>query len=66
MISKMRAKRFFRELSLYELGQQTNIDASRLSLIERRFKRPSAEEAQRIAEVLNCAPGDLFEGYGGG
>jgi transcriptional regulator with XRE-family HTH domain len=60
MISPMRAKRFWRELSLWELGKQTNIEPARLSLIERGYKKPRPDEIKRIAEALGCSMSELL------
>lgn len=63
MISLLRAKRFFTELSLYDLGKLTSIDPARLSLIERDLKTPKAEEKNRIARVLKCRPEEIFPNH---
>jgi len=60
MISPLREKRFFGELSIYDLGQKTDIDPARISLIERGFKTPKENEKRKIAEILGCKVTDIF------
>ncbi len=60
MISPLREKRFFDELSIYDLSQNTGIDPSKISLIERGYKAPSADEKRKIAKALNCDVTDIF------
>ena len=60
MISPLRQKRFFEELSIYDLGQKTGIDPAKISLIERGYKVPRKDEKEIIAEALNCEISDIF------
>jgi len=60
MITPMKRKRFFQEISLWELSRQVDIQPTRLSLIERGFKQPHPDEMQKIAEALKCSPQELF------
>ena len=60
MISPLREKRFFSELSIYELSQKTGIDPARISLIERGYKIPREDEKTKIAESLTCPINDIF------
>lgn len=60
MITPMREKRFYSQLSIYQLGQRTGIDPAKISLIERGFKIPRQDEKERLANALNCTVNDLF------
>jgi len=60
MISPLREKRFFGELSIYDLSQKTGIDPARISLIERGYKNPKQDEKQKLAKVLGCKVEDIF------
>lgn len=66
MISRLRAKRFFAELSIYDLGKLTGIDPARLSLIERDLKTPKDEERERTSQALKCRPDEIFPDPVGG
>ncbi len=59
MISKMKLERIKKEMSQIDLWLKTEVPQWRISLIERGIP-PKSEEAQRIAEALNCHVGDLF------
>lgn len=60
MISPLRRKRFFGELSIYALGQKTGIDPARISLIERGYKIPREDEKEKIAQALDCQVEEIF------
>ena len=60
MISPLREKRFFGELSIYDLSQKTGIDPARISLIERGYKNPKEDEKQKLAKALGCKAEDIF------
>ena len=60
MISPLRQKRFFGELSIYDLSQKTGVDPARISLIERGYKMPREDEKERIAKALDCEIVDIF------
>ena len=60
MISPLREKRFFSELSIYDLSQKTGIDPARISLIERHYKAPREDEKVGMAKALNCQVKDIF------
>jgi len=60
MISPLREKRFFGELSIYDLSQRTGIDPSKISLIERGYKIPRQDEKDKIAQALSCEVEDIF------
>lgn len=64
MISALRRKRFFCELSIYDLSKKTGIDPARISLIERGYKAPKEGEKKKIAKVLGCKVKDVFPGNG--
>lgn len=60
MISPLREKRFFAELSIYDLGQRIGMDPAKLSLIERGYKIPREEERRQLAEALGCEIHEIF------
>lgn len=60
MISPLRSKRFFAELSIYDLGQKIGMDPARLSLIERGFKIPREEEKELLTRALGCEVHEIF------
>lgn len=60
MISPLREKRFFSELSIYDLSQRTGIDPARISLIERGYKVPREDEKKKIAQALDCQVKEIF------
>jgi len=60
MISPLREKRFFNELSIYDLSQKTDIDPAKISLIERGYKIPREDEKRKIAKVLGCKVSEVF------
>ena len=66
MISPLRAKRFFAELSIYDLEQKTGIDPARISLLERGYKHAREDEKRRIAEALGCKIAEVFPETQGG
>ena len=65
MISPLREKRFFGELSIYDLSQKTGIDAAKISLIERGYKVPRKDEKEKIARVFDCEVEEIFPKNGG-
>ena len=60
MISPLRQKRFFGELSIYDLSQKTGIHPPKISLIERGYVMPREDEKKRIARALGCKVTDIF------
>jgi transcriptional regulator with XRE-family HTH domain len=60
MISPLRAKRFFAQMSIYDLSVKTGIDPARISLIEREYKTPRDDEKERLAKALGCGVGEIF------
>ena len=60
MISHLRQKRFFTQLSIYDVSRMTGIDPGRLSLIERWYKTPRNDEKQKIAKALSCELDEIF------
>ena len=60
MISPLREKRFFAEVSIYELGLKTGIQPSKISLIERGYKAPSPDEKKKLAIALGCETTEIF------
>jgi transcriptional regulator with XRE-family HTH domain len=66
MISPLRKKRFFGELTIYDLSQKTGIDPARISLMERGYKIPREDEKVKISTALNCEITEIFPGGNGG
>ncbi|UCC39351.1 MAG: helix-turn-helix transcriptional regulator [Candidatus Aminicenantes bacterium] len=64
MISPLREKRFFKEMSLYDLALETDIDPARISLLERNYRVPKKDEKERLAKALNCRVEDIFPNNG--
>ena len=60
MISPLREKRFFGELTIYDLSQKTGVDPAKISLIERGYKVPRKDEKKKIAKVLGCKVAEIF------
>lgn len=60
MISPLREKRFFKEMSIYDLALETGINPARISLLERNYKVPRKDEKERLARALNCRVEDIF------
>jgi transcriptional regulator with XRE-family HTH domain len=60
MISPLRQKRFFLEITIYDLALRTGIDPARISLLERNYKTPRDEEREKLAAALNCDPSEIF------
>jgi len=60
MISPLKEKRFFSELSIYDLSKKTGIDPAKISLIEREYKTPREDEKRKIAKALSCKVPDIF------
>ena len=60
MLSPLRTKRFFNEMSIYDLGKITGIDPARISLIERDYKVPREDEKEKIAQALGCEVEEIF------
>jgi DNA-binding XRE family transcriptional regulator len=60
MITPMREKRFFAQMSIYDLAQKTGIDPARISLIERGYKVPRDVEKVKIANALGAKVMDVF------
>ena len=60
----MRVKRFFAQMSIYDLGLRSGIQPSKLSLIERGCVTPRLDEKEKLAEALGCEVEELFEQEG--
>jgi len=60
MISPLREKRFFKEMSIYDLSVKTGINPARISLMERGYKTPTEEEKKKIAKALGCEVPEIF------
>lgn len=51
----LKIARLLRGLTQYELSKLTKISAPRISLLERGFAQPSADELQRLANALSSS-----------
>ncbi len=60
MVSRLRAERILRELSLHDVREKTGIGISRLSLLEREIERPRRDEAEELSAVFNVPIHELF------
>jgi len=60
MISPMKEKRFFAQITIYDLSIKTKIDPGKISLIERGYKIPCDKEKTKIANALNCKIEEIF------
>ena len=60
MISSLKEKRFFSELTIYDLSKKTGIDPARISLMERGYKIPREDEKEKISTALNCEMTEIF------
>lgn len=61
MISPLRTKRFFAQLSIYDLHLKTGIQPSKISLIERGYQTARPDEKEKLAEALGCEVEEIFE-----
>ena len=50
MITAMKKRRFFAQMTIYDLATKTGIDPGRISLIERKYKMPRDDEKKKIAK----------------
>ena len=62
MITPMRERRFFAQMTIYDLAMKTGIDPGRISLIERGYKTPREEEKKKISDALGANVTDVFSG----
>jgi transcriptional regulator with XRE-family HTH domain len=60
MISPLRQKRFFSEMTIYDLSIRTGIDPARISLLERNYKVPQESEKRELAKALSCRVSEIF------
>lgn len=60
MISLLKERRFFTELTLNDVSERCGISTSKLSLIERGYVAARPDEKKRIAEALECCESDIF------
>ena len=56
----MRVKRFFKGISLDELGARVGIDQGKLSRAERGYATLTEDEKKRLADALNIAVEEIF------
>lgn len=60
MLSLLRQKRLFQELTIYDLERRTGLNTAKISLIERGYRNPRDEEKQKFAKALKCRVQDIF------
>lgn len=60
MISPLRTKRFFMEMSIYDVSKVTGIDPPKISLIERDLKKARDDEKEKFAIALKCTVDEIF------
>ncbi len=60
MITPMKKRRFFAQMTIYDLSIKTGIDPGRISLIERKYKTPRDDEKEKIAEALGVGVEEIF------
>ena len=66
MLSPLRQKRLFQELTIYDLERMTGLNIAKISLIERGYRNPQNEEKMKLASALKCKVADIFPENGGG
>ena len=60
-MTKMKAARLSRGLSLQEVGYRARVQAPHLSQIERRLLQPYPPQAKRLARVLGLEVDELLQ-----
>lgn len=60
MVNQMKLKRFLKGKSQDQFSQETGIDQSRISRIERGFAVAKDDEKRALAHALSAAIEDLF------
>jgi len=65
MLSPLRQKRLFQELTIYDLERRTGLNTAKISLIERGYRDPRDDEKQKLAKALKCRVEDIFPENGG-
>ena len=65
MLSSLRKKRLFQEMTIYDLERRTGLNPAKISLIERGYRSPRNDEKLKLAKALNCKVEDIFPGNGG-
>lgn len=58
--NRLREFRFFKGLTQWQLRVSTGINQTKLSLIERGYIEPKAEEKKALSKVLGAKPEELF------
>ncbi len=49
-----------KEITQFELSRRSGVHPSRLSLIENKLTKPTANEVRRISEALGMLPEEVF------
>ena len=60
MLSPLRQKRIFQELTIYDLERMTGLNTAKISLIERGYRNPRNDEKSKLAKALKCCVEDIF------
>ena len=60
MLSPLRQKRLFQELTIYDLERRTGLNTAKISLIERGYKNPRNDEKLKFAKALKCQVAEIF------
>ena len=66
MLSPLRQKRLFQELTIYDMERRTGLNTAQISLIERGYRNPRDEEKLKLAKALKCRVQDIFPDNGEG
>ena len=64
MLSPLRQKRLFQELTIYDMERRTGLNTAQISLIERGYRNPRDEEKLKLAKALKCRVQDIFPDNG--
>ena len=61
MFNKIKVLRALRNLTQDQIAKELRCDHSKISRIERGYIQPKPEEKQKIADLLEVSPGEIFE-----
>ncbi len=60
MVSRLRAERVLRSLTLFDVRKRTGVNIARLSLLERGIEKPRSSEREALAAVFEIPADELF------
>ena len=60
MLSPLRQKRLFQELTIYDLERRTGLNTAKISLIERGYRNARNDEKLKFAKALKCRVAEIF------